>query len=89
MVIAATHMGHYTDGKRGVNAPGDVEMARAVKGLDLIVGGHSQNPVCMSGREQAQRCLRARSAPARPTARTAPGSCRRTSGASTSAAPTS
>jgi 5'-nucleotidase / UDP-sugar diphosphatase len=48
MVIAATHMGHYTDGKSGVNAPGDVEMARAVKGLDLIVGGHSQNPVCMS-----------------------------------------
>ncbi|MDH5329962.1 MAG: 5'-nucleotidase C-terminal domain-containing protein, partial [Aquincola sp.] len=29
--------------------PGDVEMARAVKGLDLIVGGHSQNPVCMTG----------------------------------------
>ena len=49
MVIAATHMGHYTDGKSGVNAPGDVEMARAVKGLDLIVGGHSQNPVCMLG----------------------------------------
>ncbi len=50
MVIAATHMGHYTDGKSGVNAPGDVEMARAMppgKGLDLIVGGHSQNPVCM------------------------------------------
>ncbi len=47
MVIAATHMGHYTDGNRGVNAPGDVEMARAVKGLDLVVGGHSQNPVCM------------------------------------------
>ncbi len=47
-VIAATHMGHYTDGKSGVNAPGDVEMARAVKGIDLIVGGHSQNPVCMS-----------------------------------------
>lgn len=47
MVIAATHMGHYTDGKSGVNAPGDVEMARAVKGLDLVVGGHSQNPVCM------------------------------------------
>lgn len=47
MVIAATHMGHYTDGKAGVNAPGDVEMARAVKGLDLVVGGHSQNPVCM------------------------------------------
>ena len=49
MVIAATHMGHYSDGRRGVNAPGDVEMARAVKGIDLIVGGHSQNPVCMLG----------------------------------------
>jgi 5'-nucleotidase/UDP-sugar diphosphatase len=47
MVIAATHMGHYTDGRHGVNAPGDVEMARATRGLDLIVGGHSQNPVCM------------------------------------------
>jgi 5'-nucleotidase/UDP-sugar diphosphatase len=47
MVIAATHMGHYPDGRSGVNAPGDVEMARAVRGLDLIVGGHSQNPVCM------------------------------------------
>ena len=47
IVIAATHMGHYPDGQHGVNAPGDVEMARAVKGLDLIVGGHSQNPVCM------------------------------------------
>ena len=47
MVIAATHMGHYTDGRHGVNAPGDVEMARAVPGLDLIVGGHTQNPVCM------------------------------------------
>ena len=48
MVIAATHMGHYADGQRGVNAPGDVEMARAVKGLDLVVGGHSQNTVCMA-----------------------------------------
>ena len=47
VVIAATHMGHYTDGKSGVNVPGDVEMARQVKGIDMIVGGHSQNPVCM------------------------------------------
>lgn len=52
MVIAATHMGHYTDGRHGVNAPGDVEMARAVKGLDLVVGGHSQNPVCMAAENQ-------------------------------------
>ncbi len=47
IVIAATHMGHYTNGKSGVNAAGDVEMARQVKGIDMIVGGHSQNPVCM------------------------------------------
>ncbi|PTU66130.1 bifunctional UDP-sugar hydrolase/5'-nucleotidase [Chromobacterium sp. Panama] len=52
IVIAATHMGHYTDGQHGVNAPGDVEMARGVKGLDLIVGGHSQNPVCMKAENQ-------------------------------------
>ena len=52
MVIAATHMGHYPNANRGVNAPGDVEMARAVKGLDLVVGGHSQNPVCMSAENQ-------------------------------------
>ncbi len=52
MVIAATHMGHYTDARHGVNAPGDVEMARAVKGLDLVVGGHSQNPVCMRAENQ-------------------------------------
>jgi 5'-nucleotidase/UDP-sugar diphosphatase len=48
IVIAATHMGHYEDGHHGTQAPGDVEMARAVKGIDLIVGGHSQNPVCMA-----------------------------------------
>ncbi len=47
LVIAATHMGHYEDGKHGIQAPGDVEMARAVKGIDLIVGGHTQNPACM------------------------------------------
>jgi 5'-nucleotidase/UDP-sugar diphosphatase len=47
VVIAATHMGHYADGQHGNNAPGDVEMARAVQGLDLVVGGHTQNPACM------------------------------------------
>lgn len=47
IVIATTHMGHYTNGNHGINAEGDVEMARQVTGLDLIVGGHSQNPVCM------------------------------------------
>lgn len=47
VVIAATHMGHYVNGQHGTQAEGDVEMARAVKGIDLVVGGHSQNPVCM------------------------------------------
>lgn len=47
VVIAATHMGHYQDGAHGSQAAGDVEMARAVNGIDLVVGGHSQNPACM------------------------------------------
>ena len=58
MVIAATHMGHYTDARHGVNAPGDVEMARAVQGLDLVVGGHSQNPVCMRAENQRNDAYR-------------------------------
>ena len=47
VVIAATHMGHYVDGRRGVNARGDVELARAVPGIDLVVGGHSHTALCM------------------------------------------
>lgn len=49
IIIAATHMGHYEDGNHGSNAPGDVELARYLeKGdLDMIVGGHSQEPLCM------------------------------------------
>jgi len=45
LVIAVTHMGHYDDGKSGGNAPGDVTLARSVKGFDVIVGGHSQIPL--------------------------------------------
>lgn len=48
VVIAATHMGHYADGRHGINAPGDVTLARRVPGIDMIVGGHSQEPVCMA-----------------------------------------
>ncbi len=49
VIFAATHMGHYADGANGSNAPGDVAMARKLEAglLDGIVGGHSQNPVCM------------------------------------------
>ncbi|WP_312927644.1 metallophosphoesterase, partial [Pseudescherichia sp.] len=48
VLIATTHMGHYDNGEHGSNAPGDVEMARSLPAgsLAMIVGGHSQNPVC-------------------------------------------
>lgn len=51
IIIAATHMGHYEDGNHGSNAPGDVEMARFLDhgSVDMIVGGHSQEPLCMEG----------------------------------------
>ncbi|ETX12065.1 5'-nucleotidase [Marinomonas ushuaiensis DSM 15871] len=45
IVIAVTHMGHYANGNHGGNAPGDVALARAVPGIDVVVGGHSQNPL--------------------------------------------
>ncbi|SQI33265.1 bifunctional UDP-sugar hydrolase/5'-nucleotidase periplasmic precursor [Serratia plymuthica] len=85
VIIAATHMGHYDDGNHGSNAPGDVEMARNLPAgyLDMIVGGHSQDPVCMAGENHKQvdyvPALRVRR-----IAKTAPGSSRRTSGANTS-----
>lgn len=53
VVIAATHMGHYVDAAYGINAPGDVTMARQVDGLDMIIGGHSQDPVCMTAEGKA------------------------------------
>ncbi|REG81011.1 bifunctional UDP-sugar hydrolase/5'-nucleotidase UshA [Marinomonas pollencensis] len=45
LIIAVTHMGHYDNGQHGSNAPGDVALARAVPGIDVIVGGHSQDPL--------------------------------------------
>ena len=55
VVIAATHMGHYENGNHGSQAPGDVEMARTVNGLDLVVGGHTQNPACMKAENIVDR----------------------------------
>lgn len=57
LVFAVTHMGHYEDGNRGVNAPGDVALARYLEEgeLDMIVGGHSQEPVCMEGPNMYKR----------------------------------
>ena len=55
VVIAATHMGHYQNGDHGTQAPGDVEMARTVNGLNLVVGGHTQNPACMKAENVLDR----------------------------------
>lgn len=57
MIIATTHMGHYDNGEHGSNAPGDVEMARSLPtgALAMIVGGHSQNPVCMAAENKKQQ----------------------------------
>lgn len=54
VIIAATHMGHYLNGDNGSNAPGDVQLARYLNegDLDMIVGGHSQEPVCMEDPNQ-------------------------------------
>ncbi|VEC59219.1 UDP-sugar hydrolase; 5'-nucleotidase [Klebsiella aerogenes] len=88
VILATTHMGHYDNGNHGSNAPGDVEMARSLPAgsLAMIVGGHSQDPVCMAAENKKQvdyvpgtRALR--------IVRTASGSSRRMSGANTSAAP--
>ncbi|EHE6509122.1 bifunctional UDP-sugar hydrolase/5'-nucleotidase [Salmonella enterica] len=56
VIIATTHMGHYDNGDHGSNAPGDVEMARSLPAgsLAMIVGGHSQNPVCMASENKKQ-----------------------------------
>lgn len=50
VIVALTHMGHYDDGQHGSNAPGDVELARSLPPgtINLIVGGHSQDAVCMA-----------------------------------------
>jgi 5'-nucleotidase/UDP-sugar diphosphatase len=45
ILIALTHTGHYPDEKHGADAPGDVTIARQAKGIDLIVGGHTQKPL--------------------------------------------
>ncbi|EAB2724720.1 bifunctional UDP-sugar hydrolase/5'-nucleotidase [Salmonella enterica subsp. enterica serovar Luciana] len=56
VIIATTHMGHYDNGDHGSNAPGYVEMARSLPAgsLAMIVGGHSQDPVCMASENKKQ-----------------------------------
>lgn len=45
ILIGLTHVGHYPNESHGKDAPGDVTIARQTKGIDLIVGGHTQKPL--------------------------------------------
>jgi len=45
VLIGLTHVGHHPNESHGNDAPGDVTIARSVKGIDLIVGGHTQKPL--------------------------------------------
>ncbi|WP_133545998.1 bifunctional UDP-sugar hydrolase/5'-nucleotidase UshA [Mesocricetibacter intestinalis] len=53
IIIALTHMGYYFNAEHGSNAPGDVTLARNLaqsslpRKLDIIVGGHSHDTVCI------------------------------------------
>jgi len=49
ITLAVTHMGHYDNAKHGYNAPGDVTLARSLPegAVTAVIGGHSQEPVCM------------------------------------------
>ena len=57
VIIALTHMGHYDNGHHGSNAPGDVTLARSLPPgtLNIIVGGHSHDAVCMEKENVSQR----------------------------------
>lgn len=49
LIFAITHMGYYPNADHGSNAPGDVSLARALNpgDLDVIIGAHSHDAVCM------------------------------------------
>lgn len=59
LIVAVTHMGHYDNGQHGSNAAGDVSLARAVPGIDVIVGGHSQNPLFEPDKQSGTLILQA------------------------------
>ncbi len=61
VIIAATHMGHYDNGDHGSNAPGDVEMARALPAgsLAMIVRWSLARSGLHGGRKQKTGRLRA------------------------------
>lgn len=64
LVLALTHLGYYPGGNYGTSTPGEVSLARAVPGLDAIVGGHTHTalpaPVVENGVPIVQAQDRAR-----------------------------
>ena len=44
LIIALTHMGHYSLPEEA-NKLGDIRLAKETSGIDVIVGGHSQEPL--------------------------------------------
>ncbi|MBM6550562.1 bifunctional UDP-sugar hydrolase/5'-nucleotidase UshA [Marinomonas ostreistagni] len=59
LIVAVTHMGHYDNAQHGSNAPGDVSLARSVPGIDVIVGGHSQDPLFEPDKQNGTLILQA------------------------------
>lgn len=45
LVLALTHLGYYPDGNFGTSTPGEVNLVRAVAGIDVVVGGHTHTPL--------------------------------------------
>ncbi len=85
IIIAATHMGHYDNGEHGSNAPGDVEMARALPAgsLAMIVGCYSRKIRSAWRQKTKNRSITCRVPDASQINKTASGLCRRMSGANT------
>ncbi len=85
VIVALTHLGHYDDGKHGSNGIDDVTLARSLPAgtIDLIVGGHSHDAVCME-KENVSVKIISRASPANPISRTGSGLCRRINGANMS-----
>ena len=50
IIIVVSHMGFYEDGNHGIDAPGDVTLARKVEGIDFIAGGHTHEALTSPGK---------------------------------------
>ena len=84
LVLAITHMGHYENGQHGSNAPGDVEWPvrcrQAPWTPSSVVTPRTRSAWSRAPRTSTPTSSRATTASR--ISRTAPGSCRLTSGAS-------